>query len=57
LLRDNTIFDGTVLLTGTCIVPPDEFTLADGDRIEIEIEGIGVLSNPVKSQVAGSIPV
>lgn len=57
LLRDNTIFDGTVLLTGTCIVPPDEFTLADGDHIEIEIDGIGVLSNPVKSQVAGSIPV
>ncbi|QRG66706.1 fumarylacetoacetate hydrolase family protein [Brevibacillus choshinensis] len=57
LLRDNTIFDGTVLLTGTCIVPPDEFTLLDGDRVEIEIEGIGVLSNPVKSQVAGSIPV
>lgn len=57
LLRDNTIFDGTVLLTGTCIVPPDEFTLADGDRIEIEIVGIGVLANPVKSQVAGSIPV
>ncbi|MFD2368705.1 fumarylacetoacetate hydrolase family protein [Brevibacillus sp. GCM10020057] len=48
LLRDNTIFDGTVLLTGTCIVPPDDFTLADGDRIEIEIGGIGVLSNPVK---------
>ncbi|USG67374.1 fumarylacetoacetate hydrolase family protein [Brevibacillus ruminantium] len=57
LLQDNTIFDGTVLLTGTCIVPPDEFTLAEGDRIEIEIEGIGVLANPVKSQAAGSLPV
>jgi 2-dehydro-3-deoxy-D-arabinonate dehydratase len=48
LKRDNEIFDGTVLLTGTCIVPPDDFTLADGDQIEIEISGIGVLSNPVK---------
>ncbi|MDR6121327.1 2-dehydro-3-deoxy-D-arabinonate dehydratase [Bacillus sp. SLBN-46] len=51
LLRDNEIFDGTVLLTGTCIVPPNEFTLLDGDLIEIEIPGIGVLSNPVKAPV------
>jgi len=50
LTRDNDIFDGTVLLTGTCIVPPNEFTLENGDRIEIEISGIGVLNNPVKSQ-------
>ncbi|WP_199614170.1 fumarylacetoacetate hydrolase family protein [Paenibacillus alkalitolerans] len=57
LLRDNQIFDGTVLLTGTCIVPPDEFTLADGDHIEIEISGIGVLSNPVKSQMERSLSV
>jgi 2-dehydro-3-deoxy-D-arabinonate dehydratase len=48
LLRDNLIFEGTVLLTGTCIVPPNEFTLEDGDRIEIEISGIGVLTNYVK---------
>lgn len=51
LVRENTVFDGTVLLTGTCIVPPHDFTLKDGDRIEIEIPGIGTLSNPVKSQV------
>ncbi|GGC83812.1 fumarylacetoacetate (FAA) hydrolase [Thalassobacillus devorans] len=48
LVLDNDIFDGTVLLTGTCIVPPNEFTLNDGDRIEIEIPGIGVLNNSVK---------
>lgn len=47
-LRDNVVFDGTVLLTGTCIVPPNEFTLNDGDRIEIEIPSIGILNNPVK---------
>lgn len=56
LVRDNIIFDGTVLLTGTCVVPPNEFTLADGDRIEIEIPSIGVLNNPVKSQVPKSLP-
>ncbi|HZG16232.1 MAG TPA: fumarylacetoacetate hydrolase family protein [Candidatus Bathyarchaeia archaeon] len=57
LVRDNSLFDGTVLLTGTCIVPPDDFTLADGDRIEIEISGIGILTNPVKSQANKSIIV
>lgn len=52
LKRDNIVFPGTVLLTGTCIVPPNEFTLADGDKIEIEISGIGRLVNVVKTQVA-----
>ncbi|OIJ11558.1 fumarylacetoacetate hydrolase [Anaerobacillus arseniciselenatis] len=56
LVKDNDIFDGTVLLTGTCIVPPNEFTLADGDRIEIEISDIGVLNNPVKSQSPKTLP-
>ncbi|CAM3654412.1 fumarylacetoacetate hydrolase family protein [Marinicrinis lubricantis] len=49
LVRDNVIFDGTVLLTGTCIVPPDSFTLASGDRIEISIDGIGTLVNTALS--------
>ncbi|MDQ6598865.1 fumarylacetoacetate hydrolase [Bacillus salipaludis] len=48
LLKDNQIFDGTVLLTGTSIVPPNEFTLADGDQIEIEISDIGILRNSVR---------
>jgi 2-dehydro-3-deoxy-D-arabinonate dehydratase len=52
LKRDNDLFSGSVLLTGTCIVPPNEFTLTDGDVVEIEISGIGSLVNPVKSQVA-----
>jgi 2-dehydro-3-deoxy-D-arabinonate dehydratase len=54
-LLDNEIFNGTVLLTGTCIVPPNEFTLLDGDRIEIEISGIGVLNNPVKLQTSRTV--
>ncbi|MGE7903366.1 fumarylacetoacetate hydrolase family protein [Peribacillus sp. NPDC094092] len=48
LIRDNEIFDGTVLLTGTCIIPPNDFTLLDGDQIEIEVSNIGVLKNSVK---------
>ncbi|TDL92458.1 fumarylacetoacetate hydrolase [Vibrio vulnificus] len=47
LVLDNTVFDGSVLLTGTCVVPPNEFTLKGDDRIEIEIPGIGILNNPV----------
>lgn len=47
LALDNELLDGTVLLTGTCIVPPNDFTLQEGDRIAISITGIGELSNPV----------
>ncbi len=45
--RENEFPQGVVLLTGTGIVPPDEFTLRDGDVVIVEIEGIGVLRNPV----------
>ncbi|TDQ33787.1 fumarylacetoacetate hydrolase family protein [Aureibacillus halotolerans] len=48
LARDNDVFAGTVLLTGTCIVPPDEFTLQAGDVVEIEIKGIGTLRNAMQ---------
>jgi 2-dehydro-3-deoxy-D-arabinonate dehydratase len=47
LYRENTFPDGALLMTGTGIVPPDEFTLALGDSIRIEIEGIGVLIDQV----------
>lgn len=40
--------NGVVLLTGTGIVPPTDFTLQAGDEVEIEIEGIGTLINTVK---------
>jgi 2-dehydro-3-deoxy-D-arabinonate dehydratase len=46
-VRDNPIPPGSVLLTGTGLVPPDEYTLEPGHVVEIEIDGIGVLSNPV----------
>jgi 2-dehydro-3-deoxy-D-arabinonate dehydratase len=47
LFRDNSFPQGCFLLTGTGIVPPDDFTLQSGDRIEISIEGIGMLANMV----------
>ena len=43
--RENWIAPGTALLTGTGIVPPDEFTLQLGDVIEISCDPIGVLRN------------
>jgi len=35
-------------LTGTGIVPGDDFTLCDGDEVLIEIDDIGLLRNPVR---------
>ena len=45
--RENRFPAGVLLLTGTGIVPPDEFSLSPGDFVEISITGIGTLSNPV----------
>jgi 2-dehydro-3-deoxy-D-arabinonate dehydratase len=47
LLRSQTFPHGAVLLTGTGIVPADNFTLEPCDLIRIEIGGIGVLENSV----------
>jgi len=47
LFRSQKFPHGAILLTGTGIVPPDTFTLAEGDEVRIEIGGIGVLQNPV----------
>ncbi len=47
LFRSQTFPCGAVLLTGTGIVPPDDFTLKCGDRIRISIDGIGTLENSV----------
>ena len=47
LCRSQSFPHGVVLLTGTGIVPPDEFTLREHDVVEIEIAPIGVLRNSV----------
>ena len=38
---------GCFLMTGTGVVPPNDFTLAEGDEVEIGIGNIGILSNTV----------
>ncbi len=45
--REDTFPEGVILLTGTGIVPPDEFSLRAGDVVRIAIDGIGTLTNPV----------
>ena len=47
LFRSQTFPNGAVLLTGTGVVPGDDFTLNAGDVVRIEISGIGVLENSV----------
>ena len=47
LLRENEFPAGVLLLTGTGIVPPDEFTCRAGDILSMTVAGIGTLTNPV----------
>ncbi len=47
LRRCNSFPNGIFVVTGTGIVPPDTFTLAEGDEIEITFESLGTLRNPV----------
>jgi 2-dehydro-3-deoxy-D-arabinonate dehydratase len=47
LFRENAFPFGAFLMTGTGVVPPDDFTLAPGDRIRITIDPIGTLENDV----------
>jgi len=48
LTRDNPVPAGSACMTGTGIVPPDDFALRDGDVVLISIDTVGVLRNPVK---------
>ena len=47
LLIDNPVPPGSVLLTGTGLVPPDSFTLLPGHFVEIHVPEIGTLRNVV----------
>jgi 2-dehydro-3-deoxy-D-arabinonate dehydratase len=47
LVRDNPIPPGTILLTGTGLIPPDDVNLLPGHWVEIHVPEIGTLVNPV----------
>lgn len=48
LFRSQDFPSGVLLMTGAGVVPEDSFTLAAGDVVEIAMEGLGVLRNPVQ---------
>ncbi|MFB6156464.1 MAG: fumarylacetoacetate hydrolase family protein [Haloferacaceae archaeon] len=48
LTAHNDLPDLAVLLTGTSLVPPDEFTLTPGDRVRVAVESVGTLTNGVR---------
>ena len=45
--KDNSFPAGAFLMTGTGIVPTSDFTLHPGDVVNITIDGVGTLSNPI----------
>ncbi len=47
LCASYTLPHGAWLMTGTGLVPPEDFTLAAGDVVRIAIDGLGELVNPV----------
>lgn len=47
LFREMSFPYGVFLMTGTGIVPPDNFSLQSGDEVRITIEPIGTLTNPI----------
>ena len=51
LFRETLFPYGTYLMTGTGIIPPDEFTLQAADEVVISIDGIGELSNITSQRV------
>ena len=48
LFRECSFPYGCLLMTGTCLVPPGDFTLHSGDEILIHIDHIGLLKNTVE---------
>ena len=47
LFREDDFPDGVILSTGTALVPETPFTLEQGDVVEIELDQLGLLRNPV----------
>lgn len=48
LFRAMRFSQGVYLMTGTCLVPPNEFTLQEADLVIMQIDGIGRLENTVE---------
>jgi len=55
LFREDVFPDGVILSTGTALVPESPFSLEAGDVVEIEIDGLGSLRNPVVRGAAARV--
>ncbi|HLX65873.1 MAG TPA: fumarylacetoacetate hydrolase family protein [Puia sp.] len=53
LYRESDYPVGCFLMTGTCLVPGNDFTLRESDNVEISIDGIGTLTNSVSYRPDG----
>ena len=53
LYRESDYIHGCFLMTGTCLVPGNDFTLREGDNVEISIDDIGTLNNIVSYKPQG----
>ncbi|MBZ5859525.1 fumarylacetoacetate hydrolase family protein [Flavihumibacter profundi] len=52
LFKEMDFDSGAFLMTGTCVVPPNDFTLKEGDIVNIYIEGIGTLTNTIGIKIS-----
>ena len=50
LYREMDFAQGCFLMTGTCVVPPNDFTLMESDVVNISIDGIGTLTNIISKK-------
>lgn len=48
LFHHNSFPNGCYLMTGTGVVPPNDFTLQPGDEMSITIDGVGTLTNTIQ---------
>jgi len=55
LYREMDFIPGCYLMTGTCLVPPNDFTLREEDRVEISIDGIGRMVNIISYASNGMV--
>lgn len=54
LYQETDFIYGSFLMTGTCLVPPNEFTLQEEDQVLISIDGIGSLMNSIRYKPQGA---
>lgn len=47
LFREQEFPEGVLLMTGTGVVPANDFTLKADDVVHVKIDGIGTLTNPI----------